>query len=284
VLTEPSLDALLMRPMHSGDVAPAMDLVRQSGWNQTEADWQMMLATGHGFGIEEEGGRLLATSVVQSYRPNIGWIGMVLVDEGSRRRGLATWLLRNAIDRIAASGSVAMLDATPAGRAVYLGLGFRDLAGVGRWRGRGGGLKPSLPADVVRMTDDLAENGIRAEAEAFGADRRSLLTNFRSRPGTIALATEDGTAWLWSRAGRTAMQIGPIVADRPEDAHGLCAAALDQVDGPVLLDVPDRETDIIALLRARGFVHERSLTRMALADAPPTLGQSMRVIAGPELG
>ena len=242
----------------------------------------MLLAIGEGHGIEDERGQLVASSVVIPYAPGIGWIGMVLVDEAARRRGYATRLLVNAISIINQSGAVPMLDATPAGREVYLTLGFRDGAGIGRWRGAG--RKPSTDGAVTEMTDEQAEAGIRADAAAFGANRRRLLENLRARQGSVALALPDSRGWLWSRAGRTATQIGPIVAARPSDAIALCSAALDRIDGPVLLDVPHRQGELTAFLETRGFARERSLTRMALANTSPNLDGSVHAIAGPEFG
>ena len=281
--TEPAGDLLSMRPMRADDAPRAMDLVRMAGWNQTEADWRMMLAAGEGYGIEDDHGRLLASSMVLPYAPGIGWIGMVLVDEATRRRGLATRLLRNAIGRIEWMGLVPTLDATPAGREVYLSLGFRDLERIDRWRGMGR-LSTSVQANGAVATDDDAANaGVAADTENFGASRRWLLADLRSRPGALCLAMPSG-GWLWSRAGRTATQIGPVLASSPYDAIVLCAAALDRIDGPVLLDIPQRETALAAFLEARGFSIERSVTRMALGNSPSTLGGSTRVIAGPELG
>ena len=282
MLTEPAATNLTMRKMRAGDVPRGMDLVRMAGWNQTEADWRMMLGMGEGCGIEDDTGRLVASSMVIPYALGVGWIGMVLVDESVRRRGLATNLLRNAIDSLEATGSIAMLDATPAGREVYLNLGFRDIGGIGRWRGTG---KGSALESGLSMSDAAAEAGIAADATAFGATRRRLLENFRSRARATTLALPSANGWLWSRAGRTATQIGPIVAMHEDDTLILCDMALERIDGPVLLDVPDRQTELVAFLRARGFVLERSLTRMARGDAPlPIMDGSMRAIAGPEVG
>lgn len=280
MLTRPAETALSIRPMYPDDISAGMELVRTAGWNQTEADWRFMLAAGQGFGIEEAGGRLVASSVVLPYPPDIGWIGMVLVAPEARRRGLATRLMHNAIATIRAASRVPMLDATPAGREVYSVLGFHDLEEIGRWRGMGSGVGPS----ALAMSDALAARGHQVDARAFDADRSRLLTDLRSRPGAIALALPDGRGWLWSRAGRTATQVGPLVAPEPADAIALCAAALDQIEGPVIIDVPDREAGLTCFLADHGFSLERKLTRMALDGSPATLGPTTRAIAGPELG
>ena len=60
------------------------------------------------------------------YGRAFAWISMVLVTASEQRQGLARWLLRHCIDGCSAQKLVPLLDATPAGRAVYLGLGFQD--------------------------------------------------------------------------------------------------------------------------------------------------------------
>jgi hypothetical protein len=127
--------------------------------------------------------------------------------------------------------------------------------------------------------------GIEMDAQAFGTRRDFLLSDFAMRPGALTLALPSGRGVLWSRAGRTATQIGPVVALETADALALIATALDRIHGPLLLDVPDRETEIAALLTARGFAVERPFTRMAFGVASATgLGPGMCAIAGPELG
>ncbi len=88
---------------------------------------------------------------------------------------------------------------------------------------------------------------------------------------------------LLARRGRTATQLGPILADDEATAIALCTRALDSVAGPVVIDVPVRETALRHLLQLRGFVVERPFTRMSLGK-PAQMGQAMRAIAGPELG
>ena len=57
---------------------------------------------------------------------------MVLVAGEYRRRGLATALLRQAMDELATARLLPALDATPEGRAVYRRLGFEDSWGFHR--------------------------------------------------------------------------------------------------------------------------------------------------------
>ena len=51
----------------------------------------------------------------------------MLVTAAERRQGLAKWLLRRWVATICwRANSVPVGDATPAGRSVYIGLGFQD--------------------------------------------------------------------------------------------------------------------------------------------------------------
>ena len=264
------------------DISRGMELVSMAGWNQQPRDWEMMLRIGAGYGIRSRSGRLLATSVMLPLRPVIGWIGMVLVDEAARRRGLATRLLANAIALARTERLVPMLDATPVGREVYTKLGFAEVVGITRWRGCGAVEPPRMA--MIEGPPDMTP-GYQVDLLAFGGSRAAMLADLAGRPGALLMRLPDGRGYLWSRAGRTATQIGPVLAAKPEDGLALCAATLDRAAGPVILDVPDRETGLIEMLAARGFKPERPFQRMALgAPHPIALGAGMRVTAGPELG
>ena len=272
--------------MSHADVPRGMELVQMAGWNQTEDDWAIMLKVGSGYGIHDEVGTLLASSIVISYPPQVGWIGMVLVDEAARRKGHASRLLEHVIAVLRADGLVPMLDATPAGREVYRKLGFTDVAPISRWRGVASGSSRATKSPPARLNLSKLAAAVAMDARAFGTPRTALLSDFSARPGAVTLALPDGRGALWSRAGRTATQIGPVVAESVDDAQALCAMALDDIRGPVLLDVPDRETVLAAMLSTRGFTVERPFIRMAAGASSHllTLGAAMRVVAGPELG
>ena len=117
---------------------------------------------------------------------------------------------------------------------------------------------------------------------AFGADRRFLLDDFLSRPGSLAFQSAHGFAVL--RQGSTASHLGPIVAER-EEAPALVAQAIRAASGPILVDVLDAGSGIIPNLIAHGFRRQRSFTRMALGlTALPGNPAQLLAAAGPEFG
>jgi GNAT superfamily N-acetyltransferase len=264
--------------LDAADIADGLALNTEAGWNQVAADWAMMLKAGKGFGIRDDG-RLVASGVALPYPPCFGWVSMVLVTVTHRHRGLATALLLHLIRYHQGLGLTPMLDATPAGRAVYQKLGFRDIEPISRWR------SPGRPASGRKLQCRADLDGIlRSDRAAFGSDRSAILADLVTRPDAFAASTEAGS-FVLSRAGRTATQIGPIVAASSDEAITLLDRATDSIAGPLLVDVPDRETALGARLKRYGFAVERPFMRMALGQGE-RLGDAakVRAIAGPELG
>lgn len=276
----------LLTPDGLGD---ADALVREAGWNQTEADWRVFLELGTVFAVRDQG-KIIATAATLPYGGRFAWISMVLIAGEYRRRGLATLLMERCIETITASGLVPILDATPAGRAVYLGLGFEDSWPFQRMLLKEREKIPeNISSQKVEPVTDQNWNELCAyDAKWFGADRSAVLSRLRGRlPEAEALVRMDGeiAGFLLGRKGRRAAQIGPLVADDVETAAALLEYAAGTVAAPVYIDVMDDKTVLIDRLKAAGFVHERPYTRMMLGrresfqDLPRTFA-----VAGPELG
>jgi hypothetical protein len=213
---------------------------------------------------------------------------MVLVLPSRRRQGFATRLLRIALDDIGKRGLTPILDATPAGRAVYVQEGFVDTWGFRRFEqrraltapGRGTGVRPLRDADWPQL--------LELDARAFGASRERLLRAIAARLPAAALVAEGGAGiegFLLGRDGREACQLGPLVARSTGAARTLLAAGLAAVPAPLFLDLVDREPGLSAWLESLGFSFQRPFTRM-VHGAPAAPGEAGLVYcpAGPELG
>src|SRR5687768_17683295 len=103
------------RPLAVADLAGCLALSTEAGWNQTEADWRLILRLGNGQGLFE-GQRLIATASAIPYGDRFGWVCMVLVAVDRRRKGHATSLVRWVLRSLDEGGLVPGLDATQAGR------------------------------------------------------------------------------------------------------------------------------------------------------------------------
>lgn len=258
-------------------------------WNQNEADWRLMLGFGRGWGLELADGTLAASTLILPYG-RFAWISMVLVRPEHRRKGYATRLLREALAELEQRGLTAVLDATPAGRQVYLREGFRDCWGFARYRLErpGGALERSGGICVRALRDSDWPQVLALDAQVFGASREPVLRALAARlPQAALLAERAGRieGFLLGRDGRTARQLGPLVAESGRAATALLAHALASVAPPLYLDLADRETGLRDRLAAAGFAPERPFTRMVRgANAAPGEAARMILVAGPELG
>jgi GNAT superfamily N-acetyltransferase len=279
-------------PLTAADIEGAKLLSAEARWNQVAADWRLFIELGQPVGIKRADGRLIATASTLPYGGRFGWISMVLVTAEHRRQGLATWLLRHCIESLQGQGLVPGLDATPAGRQVYLGLGFRDCWGMQRL------VHPAAPAPEVAPPSGVTIRALRDtdlaalaayDRPIFGADRATLLARLAARLKQAALVAEQGgrlVGYGLGREGRVMNQLGPLAADDEPTARALLARGLGAVAGtPVAIDLADRHAALGAWLAGLGFKAERPLTRMVLGrDAAFDDPARLYAVAGPELG
>lgn len=294
-----------IEPLGAADLDEALELSIAAQWNQNADDWRLMLASGRGFGIRAHDGdahagrrRLVASVLVLPYGERFGWISMMLVLPAWRRRGLASALMRHAVANLQADRRYAVLDATPAGREVYLREGFADGWRFARYR-----REASSPAvsskEVAAATEDATIRPLREsdwsavealDTTAFGARRAALLRALFARwPSAAQVLVGDDSVvrgFVLGRDGRQARQLGPLVADDVHGARVLLASALYSTDVAVYLDLLEsRAAELSPWLRQRGFVLQRQFTRMVRgASGAPGDPTRLWAVAGPELG
>jgi len=282
-----SFESLRFRPLGPGDIEGAAALSAEAGWNQTADDWRLLIAGGRSLGVEAPDGRLVATALAYVYDRSIAWTAMVLVTAEWRRRGVATELMRRVVADCQARGLLSGLDATPAGREVYLPLGFRDVYRFSRLEARRIDM-PARSAGIRRVETGDIERIVAYDQGVSGMARGPLIESLcRRRPDQAWLAERDGevSGLALARDGRRADQLGPLLADDAATARGLVQAALAGLEQPVFIDLLDDKTELRELLQNAGFRHQRCYIRMLLGREAP-LDDHARVyaVAGPEFG
>ena len=277
------------------DLNAAVALSESAQWNQNANDWSMMLRLGQGWGIDatDDAGRvqLAASVVVLPYGEHFAWASMVLVLPQFRRRGYAQLLLRHALSHLAAQGRAAVLDATPAGHAVYVHEGFADTWGFARYRREAANMLLERP--VAPQTRPLREDDWFAldalDRNAFGASRLPLLRELAQRLPQAARVVEQGgrlRGYVLGRDGREARQIGPLLAEDTDLARALLHDALLPLSGDaVYADLLDQHLALLPWLQQLGFAVQRPFTRMVHGTAAaPGDPATLVLAAGPELG
>ncbi len=284
-------DPIIGAALDAAELSDAEALVREAGWNQVAADWEIFrtLGTVHAARV---GKRVVATAATMPYG-EFAWISMVLVAGDQRRRNLGTQLLKHCVDALREQGRVPVLDATPAGRPLYRALGFEETWGYHRLARGNATATPentgTADGMTVRPITDADWPALCAyDAACFGAARGALLQCLRGRlPAAELVAERHGrvAGFLLGRNGRTASQIGPLVAEDDDVAHALLARALPAVQGAVYVDFADSKAALRSWLAECGFSAQRPLTRMLLGRSSG-FDDEMRTFAvvGPEFG
>jgi ribosomal protein S18 acetylase RimI-like enzyme len=280
---------ITLRKMESGDIPAGLQLCRAHGWNQLSPDLELFLRISpDGCRVAIDEGKIVGTVTTVSYESRFSWIGMVLVDPAYQRRGIGRQLLLEALEILSREETI-KLDATPAGREVYIKLGFIDEYPLSRMLATA----PAVPANhgsaLVRPVQRHDLSSIAAfDRRIFGADRRGLLEwMWTGTPESCFLAEEgeEILGYCLGRNGHNYTQIGPVIAHDRLIAQGLVAAAIAAHAKPLIIDTPHHDPQWRAWLEAIGFAVQRPFMRMYrgvnhFKGAP----QIQFAIAGPEFG
>jgi ribosomal protein S18 acetylase RimI-like enzyme len=278
-----------LRVLGPGDLGAARSLVAEAGWNQVEADWRIFLELGHLVGVDVPGEGVVATAATLPLGPDVGWIAMMLVATRYRRRGLGRQLLGACILDLAAQGLTPGLDATAAGRELYLRYDFQDAIAITRWQRASTAAPAPVGGFEVRTVSAADLDAIAVlDRRAFGFERRSVLARLVERVPRACVAAFRGAepcGFLLARDGREALQLGPLVATDAAVPAALVAHALARVPEAAHIDVLDRHHALGGWLAANGFAPQRRFTRMLYRrDDPAGDARLAFATAGPELG
>lgn len=276
-------------PLRSGDLAAALALSAQEGWNQSAADWSRMIRLEpSGCFTAREGSRLVGTVTTTTYGREMAWIGMMVVHPDFRRQGIGAALMRLALDHVHGLHIASVkLDATPAGRPLYESLGFSAEAEMERWQGV---VHPGASQAPRRPNHESRRMLCALDQTAYGADRSRLLELLASEGlgEPLVLESRRGfpVGYALARKGRTATYIGPLVATTAIAAGQLLGGMLARAIGEdVCLDLHRGGLLEPTVLAERGLTKRRDLLRMhhGLRNDAGT-AQSICASAGPEFG
>jgi GNAT superfamily N-acetyltransferase len=271
--------------MQHADIPAGLNLCRQAGWNQVESDWKVFLEFNKdGCFVAEHEGRVVGTATTISYDKRFAWIGMVLVDAQQRRMGIGTRLLNTTIDYVNHLPCI-KLDATPAGREVYLKLGFKDEYVLSRYVAENV-VYENPSEEVAHVTGEDLDTIIEIDKAVFGAERSVLLKNWMDRQPSCAFIHQGSEAYCFAREGFNYFHLGPIVATNFSTARAVCTAALQQAGTrPLVIDVPHHSAEWLQWLKSVGFREQRTFTRMYLGEnIYPGMPLRQFAICGPEFG
>jgi GNAT superfamily N-acetyltransferase len=271
--------------MTLADIPAGLQFCRESGWNQTPADWALLIGLAPaGALVAEVDGVVAGTVINVPYRPAFNWIAMMLVRESLRGHGIGRVLMNVALEM---SRGTVKLDATDAGRRLYLTLGFEDEFTLARWR-RPASLAPGRGSSATSIAEHDWPDVASMDADAFGADRLGVLHwcgQTASEYSWVLRSSGGLQGFIFGRHGHNSEHLGPLVATSPEAAVDLLGACLLRVpERPITIDAPDAQEAFSDALASLGFIRQRHFTRMARGGRAMT-GDILKTFAaaGPEL-
>ena len=257
-----------IRAMSRAELDLAIGWAREEGWNPGLHDaTPFHAADPEGFLVGVLDGRPISSISVVRYGQAFGFLGLYIVIPEHRGRGYGYRLWQAGMARL--SGRLVGLDGVPAQQDNYRRTGF-ELA----YRNvRYGGTAPAGRTDgVVDARTVPFEQLLTFDARFFPAPRPGFLAGWISLPESLALAAVEAgelRGFGVRRRCRNGHKIGPLYATSRAIAERLFDGLCDGIVGePVFLDVPEPNTEAVALADGRDLEPAFETARMYTGPAP----------------
>ena len=198
---------------------------------------------------------------------SLGCLGMVIIHEDYRRRGIGTSLTTHALNYLRNRGAQTIrLDATPEAYNIYRKLGFFDEFPVYHYIGGVASDNPPLTKILetkpVRAGD--LEGIIEFDKRLLGVSRAKILKALFNDSRTFLLRQGNEIQGYVMCRGTTRLHwLGPFVANDVPSAEKLLQQVLTEFsDREIRLGVPGINSSAITLFHKYGFRAEFEITRM----------------------
>lgn len=271
----PLTDGMHLRAAEADDLPRMAELRETVGWVAQEWALRAVLDPRHARCVVAVDGANHVVGVGSgiAYRP-LGMVGNMIVDPAHRRRGIGGVILAAVLEFLDGRGCRRLeLSATDEGRPLYARAGFISTEpGVSAVVPRVAGIEDGGGAALSDAGPDALDELAAYDAPRFGGDRGPLLSTMLADPERpVLVARRDGAlvGWAWLRP--EAERVGPLVADTPEIATQLVAAAMRRLPGSrtLRLNLPAANRAGAARLRELGAMLEPWSGRMARGPQVP---------------
>jgi GNAT superfamily N-acetyltransferase len=242
-----------VEPFTPADLPGCMALAVDRTWRAEEHKWRLLFELGTVYGVRDEAGAPAGAVVLTRYGDELAAIGMMLVAARYGRRGLGRRIMEHVLAE--AGGAIVFLNATEMGRPLYERLGFVPVGTthtfVGELAvppGHEAISRPAEPGDLAVIR--------RLDAQANGVDRPRLVRFLPGFTEQLRVIERDGRVTGYAAGWRNVggLNIGPVIADRVEDAATLIGDIAAAAGGPVRVDVDGAHPWLSEWAAGRGLV------------------------------
>ncbi|HTW04355.1 MAG TPA: GNAT family N-acetyltransferase [Streptosporangiaceae bacterium] len=227
-----------VEPLTAADLPGCMALAVDRAWTAEEHKWRLLFELGTVYGVRDETGAPAGVVVLTRYGEDLAAIGMMLVAARYGRQGIGRRIMTHVLAE--ADGATVFLNATTMGRPLYERLGFVPVGSTHTFAGELAVPPGHEPTSRPAEPGDLAAIR-RLDAQANGVDRPRLVRFLPGFTEQLRVIEHDGGIAGYAGGWRNTdgLNIGPVIADRAEDAAALIAdvAAAAAGGGPVRIDL-----------------------------------------------
>ena len=212
----------------------------------------------------------------------MAWLGLLIVSEECRKRGIGTMLLEKALHHEKSQGvTTVRLEAVQDAVSLYENLGFTPEFESLRMKGKSDGNYEKYDKIPSEMVEDIAG----FDAPYFGASRYHFLKRcFTLSPITLVKRNPTITGYLMARHATTC-KIGPCVAEDEKIFTQLLETVLSQTGGSITIGIPACNVEGIDVLKHYGFTITSVSVRMVWGkEGFGGNPKNIFAIGGPEKG
>ncbi|WP_455368798.1 GNAT family N-acetyltransferase [[Eubacterium] cellulosolvens] len=220
---------------------------------------------------------------------NVGWIGNLLVEKSTRRRGTGTKLVKEALEYMQKKDvKIPKLYCFPNRVAFYRRLGFKNEINVQVMVGKG---RKITFSEAKKLSEDLLHEILHLDKKIFGADRSRLLCRlYQEFPKNCFAAhyREKLVGYIMANGSEDEYELGPWVClpkYQNKYAEQLLRAGINSLDKKIIdLSTPLNNKMTEEILVNYGFKKQEIAVRMGCRN--PSLGNIEGVlgIAGLDKG
>jgi len=286
------LENVSIRRLEDEDLNFTFEMVTLERWNVRREDLKRMLAYEPDGCYIAETKHGLAGHIFSLSYGRLGWIGLLSVRPECRNKGIATRLMKEAINYLLSRKvQTIKLEANPEVTNLYRRLGFVDeydllrLIGVSR--------KSTFLQDrhVHRMRPDEISRIVKFDAKYFGAERTKVLNKLYQEYSEfcfISYVRTDIAGYIMCRKANFGYILGPGVCS-PQNkkvTKKLLTSCLSRIEQntKISLDTPALNKDTLEILRKFGFKQYSKNIRMRYGNKLDDCIEGVFAIGGPMKG
>ncbi|MDQ7978280.1 GNAT family N-acetyltransferase [Paraburkholderia sp. SARCC-3016] len=265
-------DDFTVRPMRPDEVELAIHWAQREGWNPGLHDATCFQAADpDGFFIGTLRGEPVGSISAVRYGGHFGFIGLYIVRPEFRGKGFGYRIWQHAMTYLA--GRNIGLDGVVEQQDNYRKSGFQLAHRNVRFQGIARPRRARMPSVAIKELRGLPFAQLMPyDLSHFPASRERFLANWIVQPDSIALAAmhdRDIRGYGVLRKCCNGHKIGPLFADDATTAQALLDALISHREGETfVLDVPEPNTEAIALAREYGMASVFETARMYTKAAP----------------